>query len=88
MNIEDTLFSKSMPIKLLLICFSQIKVKKHSNNPPGKHLNVTIPLFGQLVAQSSQRNNNSEQQFVLTNFVDTPITPNFEQVVKRLFTSI
>ena len=45
-----------------------------------KYLNLTIPLFGKLVAQC-ERNNNNKQQFDLTNFVETPIIPNFEQVV-------
>ena len=53
-----------------------------------KYFNLTIPLFKQLVAQSLQRNNNSKEQFVLTSFVETPIIPNFERVVKRLLTSI
>ena len=39
------------------------------------------------MAQSLQRNN-SKQQFALTNFAETLIIPNFEQVVKRVFTSI
>ena len=53
-----------------------------------KYLNLAILYFGQLVAQSLQRNNNSKQQFVLTNFAETPTISNFKQVVKRLFTSI
>ena len=40
------------------------------------------------MAQSLLRNKNSKQQFVLTNFVETPLIPNFKQVVKRLFTGI
>ena len=54
----------------------------------GKYLNLTIALFGQLVDQILQRNSNSKEQFVLTNFVETPVIPNFEEVVKRLVTSI
>ena len=85
-----------MLIKLLLICFSKIKLKVFKQTTTwflrflsfGIYLNLTIPLFVQLVAQSLQRNSNSKQQFVLTNFVETPIFPNFEQLVKRLFTSI
>ena len=35
------------------------------------------------MAQSLLRNKNSKQQFVLTNFVETPLIPNFKQVVKN-----
>ena len=38
--------------------------------------------------QSLQRNSDSKQHFVLTNFVETPLVPNFEQGIKRLFTGI
>ena len=56
-----------MSIKFFLSAFSQIKVKNIQTNPwfPcllsfGNYLNLTIPLIGQLVAQSLQRNNNSK----------------------------
>ena len=40
------------------------------------------------MAQSVQIANDSKQQFAHTNFVETPFIPNFEQVLKTLFTSI
>ena len=35
----------------------------------GEYFILTTPLFGQLMAQSLQRNNNSKQQFVLKNLL-------------------
>ena len=51
-----------------------------------KCFNVTIPLFGYLVAQSSQRNNISKQQIVLTTNLSEFLTLN--KCFKGFVTSI